>query len=234
MSADSKGQRVDSDAGALTVLEIADDADAWAAAGFAVAEDRMVLDGVVFRFVGSGSADEAPESDRRGIRRWHLTDIAVDGSDLDGLAGVAAPRVSGPAESEHPNGIDRIDHLVIATPNIERTIEAFERSGLAARRTRTFNLGSSERQQTFFWAGSTILEMIGVVGDQGEGPATFWGLALVSPDLDATAAFLGDRCTPPKDAVQRGRRIATVETELFDISVPLAVMTPHARRDQPE
>jgi hypothetical protein len=50
---------------------------------------------------------------------------------------------------------------------------------------------------------------------------------LISPDLDATAAHLGDVTSAPKDAVQKGRRISTLRTRDLDISVPVAFMSPH-------
>lgn len=206
-------------------MEVADAPEAWQKAGFGVVDDRIVLDGVEFRLNGSHHA-EADDANR-GIRGWHV-DGMTDAS-LDGLALCEGPSVT-PIDTEHPNGVSGIDHLVIATPNLPRTIAAFEDAGLEARRTRTFRLGETERQQTFFWAGSTIIEMVGVVGEQGTGPASFWGLALVSEDLDATAASLDGLISPPKDAIQPGRRIATIDTLALNISIPIAVMTPHAKR----
>lgn len=224
--------------GDLVVLEIGDDPQAWRNAGFSVTAGAMMLDGVEFRFTGhgvrGGDTDRDPvnggvedDTRRRGIRGWHLQDISTSGGQLDGLADVFGPQSKTPDRAAHPNGIDVIDHVVVATPNLERTIAAFNEIGLDDRRSRTFPVGDTERQQTFFWAGSTIIEMIGVVGESGDGPATFWGLALVSGDLDATAAGLGEFMATPKAAVQPGRRIATLRTRELGISVPVAVMTPH-------
>lgn len=215
----------------LMMLELADDSSAWRDAGFAVADDRMMLDGVEFCFVGAGA--DSFDSTTRGIRGWHLDGVWKEGGQLDGLADAAstvAPRAdSGSPVAAHPNGITGIDHLVVATPHLPRSIAAFEDAGLEARRTRTFRIADSERQQTFFWAGSTIIEMVGIVGEEGDGPASFWGLALVSDDLDATAAWLTGRISAPKDAIQPGRRIATLDTEALNISAPVAVMTPHSK-----
>lgn len=209
-------------------MEVADAPEAWQKAGFGVVDDRIVLDGVEFRLSGSDHAEV--DDANRGIRGWHV-DGMTDAS-LDGLAACEGPSTGTSAEIEHPNGVSGIDHLVIATPNLPRTIAAFEDAGIEARRTRTFRLGDTERQQTFFWAGSTIIEMVGVVGEQGSGSASFWGLALVSEDLDATAASLDGLISPPKEAIQPGRRIATLDTRALNISVPIAVMTPHAKRGQ--
>jgi hypothetical protein len=47
----------------------------------------------------------------------------------------------------------------------------------------------------------------------------------VTSDLDALAARLGDKLGPIRDAVQPGRRIATLRREAGS-SVPIAFMTP--------
>lgn len=61
--------------------------------------------------------------------------------------------------------------------------------------------------------------------DIPDGPATFWGLVLNVDDLDAACERIGaDRVSPPKDAVQPGRRIATLSAEL-DLGLPVALMT---------
>jgi hypothetical protein len=58
-----------------------------------------------------------------------------------------------------------------------------------------------------------------------EGTARLWGLTLVAGDVDALARPLGDRLGRVRDAVQRGRRIATVQPSA-GLSVPLAFITP--------
>ena len=46
-----------------------------------------------------------------------------------------------------------------------------------------------------------------------DGPARLWGLAFGVEDLDRTAQALGDLLGRPRDAVQPGRRIATLRPE---------------------
>lgn len=61
--------------------------------------------------------------------------------------------------------------------------------------------------------------------EDADGPAFFWGLALVAPDLDATVAELGgDRVGEARAAVQPGRRIATLRRSA-GLSAPVALMT---------
>jgi len=63
-------------------------------------------------------------------------------------------------------------------------------------------------------------------------PAFFWGLAFVAPDLDATVASLGDHVSEIRDAVQPGRRIATLRRSA-GLAVPIALITPPpGRRDR--
>jgi hypothetical protein len=201
----------------LLQLHIGDDADAWSSAGFTVVDDSVDIAGVALHLHGSAG--------QRGILGWTL-----DGVDepIDGLAILEGDsRAAGTAA--HPNGVESIDHLVVGTTDFGRTVPALEQAGIELRRTRTFNLGDDERQQCFFWLGTVILELIGpaTAEPDAHGPATFWGLALTAPDLDATAGVLGERASVPKPAIQKGRQISTLRTRDLDISLPIAIMSPH-------
>jgi hypothetical protein len=142
--------------------------------------------------------------------------------------------VTGPdpsSESEpiaHDNGVGGLDHLVVATPAIDRTIDALAVAGFELRRTRATTLGGSPATQAFFWAGDVIVEVVGAVGVDGEGPASIWGLAFWCPDLDRSVAWFGaERCGPVTDAVQPGRRIATLRTREMGLSTRVLLMSPH-------
>ncbi len=105
-----------------------------------------------------------------------------------------------------------------------RTTAALEAAGLALRRVREVP-GRDGVRQGFFLLGTSLLELAGPV--PGHDHAAFWGLTIAVADLDAAAALLGDRLGEPRDAVQPGRRIATVRPEAGS-SVALALMTPRA------
>ena len=62
-------------------------------------------------------------------------------------------------------------------------------------------------------------------GGGADRPAFFWGLALVAPDLEATAAGLGEHVGEARAAVQPGRRIATLRRSA-GLSLPVALMSP--------
>ncbi len=210
----------------LRRLLIGDPPAAWAEAGFAVEPDgQTTLGTVAVRFVdGAGT----------GIVGWELADTDAEADsdadpapdDIDGIATTStADRAPEPAN--HPNGVSRLDHVVVMTPDLARTIGALEGAGFQQRRTRDVPGTDPVRRQVFLWAGEPILEVVGTVEPTGDGPSRLWGLALTTDDLDGAAELLGPRITDPKDAVQPGRRIATIDTRTLGIGPGLALMTPH-------
>jgi hypothetical protein len=120
----------------------------------------------------------------------------------------------------HPNTSIALDHLVVFTDDPDRTTELYATLGLDVRRVRDVGGG---RTQTFFRAGEPVIELVGPIpGTQGE---RFWGLAITVDDLDKCAALLDDRLGRIKDAVQPGRRIATLRHEACGLTVPIAFMS---------
>ena len=115
-----------------------------------------------------------------------------------------------------------VDHVVVATPDFDRTTRALTAAGLELRRVRT---AGERAQQGFYVIGDALAEVVGPVVPDGDGPAAFWGVTLVSADLDATCAALGELISAPRDAVQPGRRIATVR-EAAGLRTAVAVMSP--------
>jgi hypothetical protein len=110
----------------------------------------------------------------------------------------------------------------VASPDVDRTTAALEEVGLTVRRTVDAARGDTGVRYRFLLLGTCLLELIGPVEPDGEGPARFVGLAFTAPDLDVFDSASG----PPRDAVQPGRRIVTLRTRDHDVSVPVAVMTP--------
>lgn len=203
-------------------IVIGDEPDTWRDAGFAVDPDGTCRIGHVrVRLVG--------RADGKRIRDWSLRDLDLDpGAGSGGLDGLPTRSSdAAPCEpAEHPNGSLLIDHVVLATPDPARTTAAFEAAGLVARRTRATDTYGAPMLQTFFRAGEVIVELIGPQEPGGDGPTGFFGLAHTVADLDATAALLGPGLGAPKDAVQPGRRIATLRHRDLGLSVPTAFMTP--------
>ena len=203
---------------AVVEIEVADEPDAWRAAGFAVAHDRAQVGSITIRLVGR--TDGA-----KGIRGWTWSNLLPDGP-IDGLVTHVAPQ-SAVTPGAHANGSTSIDHVVVVTPDLERTVPAFEARGLDVRRTRHTDQYGPAFRQVFFRGGETIIELIGpdTPADGDDRDAHFYGLAFTVANLDATAAHLGDGLGSIKDAVQDGRRIATLRHKAYDISVPIALMS---------
>jgi hypothetical protein len=205
-------------------LMLADEPDNWAALGFAVADARCRLGGVNLRFTGKQAGV--------GIVGWSLRDAAS--TELDGLpTTISSAPVSAPAPA-HPNGAVAIDHLVAASPDLDRSVTSLQAAGLDLRRVREEPTPAGAPRQAFFRLGSEILELIQEpeevverAGGPGH-PTRFWGLALLVEDLDATLASLGEHVGSPRPAVQPGRRIATVRRSA-GLAVPLALMSADAR-----
>ncbi len=198
------------DGPALVGLSVSGTFDGWADAGFAVEDDLVTLGSVRIRTAtGAGT----------GILAWSLS--GVDDGAIDGLLTVAGEPANQP--DRHPNGTVAIDHLVVASPDLDRTTEALGAFGVELRRRRD----AGRMEQRFFRLGPVILELIGQPGEHGPGPASFWGLALTVDDIEVTAALLGDHLGPVSDAVQPGRRIATLRHEALDVPVPIAFLTPN-------
>lgn len=201
----------------LQTVELGDQPDAWRAIGFCVDEaGRLELGSTTLRLQGGGG----------GFLGWRIE--GVD-DDIDGLPTIVADpaRRTGPT---HPNLIRRIDHVVIATGDAERTARAFEAAGMERRRTRTTTRGGSPVTQLFFWAGDVIVEVVApaeAAPDRAGDGAGFFGMAFASPDLDATVAALGGSAGTPRDAVQTGRRIAGIGAGALGVSIPVAVMSEH-------
>lgn len=224
---------------ALVELVVADPPEAWAAAGFTVVDDTVAIGATTIRLTG---ADGSPG---RGIERWVLGGVDPDGLAEGTLDGLPTTMVSdgGPTEpdredpSPHPNGVTGFDHIVVMTPDLERTTEALGRIGLACRRIRETTSYGAPMRQGFFRLGPTILEVVsGEAVPEGErrsasdAPAAWFGLAVDVVDLDATAALLGDGLGAIKAAVQEGRRIATLRHKALGLSVAVAAMDDHGGR----
>jgi catechol 2,3-dioxygenase-like lactoylglutathione lyase family enzyme len=203
-------------------IVLADAPQRWAALGFTVAGDVVALGSVRLRLAGADAG--------RGIVGWSLRALSGGDSELDGLSAtvsLAAPAEPAPA---HPNGIASIDHVVAMTGDLDRSVRALSVAGLDLRRVREEPTPAGAPRQAFFRLGREILEVVQepeqVLAAHGgpARPARLWGLALLAPDLDRTVAALSPHAGAVRDAVQPGRRIATLKRSA-GLCVPVAVMS---------
>ena len=188
---------------ALTALDIAEDPDVWGDLGFAVVDGTVWVDGVAHRLGAPGTR----------ITGWELWGVTLPAGPcaIDGLPTIVVEEPPEAPVVSHPNGVTGLDHLVVATPDHARTTAALEAVGLRVLRVRDTATYGAPMRQAFIRLGPVILEVVGSPDPSGDGPAGFFGLAWTCADLDGTASWLGDRLHPAKDAVQEGRRIATLD-----------------------
>jgi hypothetical protein len=204
----------------LDELVVADRPGAWRDCGFEVDGDVCVVGDTRIRLVGGEAGD--------GLTGWSLR--GIEAAELDGLPTGRSDRPP-PAEAPlHPNGVTALDHVVAISSDLDRSVAALGEAGLDLRRIREEPTPAGAPRQAFFRLGSVILEVVqappeAIERTGGGRPAFFWGLAFVAPDLEATVASLGDRVSAARDAVQPGRRIATLR-RAAGLTVPIALITP--------
>lgn len=172
-----------------------------------------------------GDVDIRLEGGDGGIAGWVLRDalsIEVDGLPTEAEAG---PPSLAELAARHPNTAIGVDHIVVFTPDLKRTVAGMEGAGFNLRRVREATEPGPDVRQAFFRPGGAIVEV--VENPHGKaGPAAFWGITLAVADIDRCAELLGDRMGEPRGAVQQGRRIATIRREA-GLGIPVALITPH-------
>jgi catechol 2,3-dioxygenase-like lactoylglutathione lyase family enzyme len=201
-------------------IEIADDAGRWIALGFEVDGESCAIGGVTLRL---GGAREGA-----GVLGWALREIVS--TELDGLPTRISEQAPRPPALPHPNGVVSIDHVVAVSPDLQRSVAALQAAGLDLRRVREEPTPAGAPRQAFFRLGREILEVVqepeAVIAkhDGTDRPAHFWGLALLVDDLERTVAAMAPHASPPRPAVQPGRRISTLGRSA-GLAVPVALMT---------
>ena len=209
-----------SDAGpAVAELVLAADASAWSDAGFRVDGTATCVGSVRLELAGAAAGRRIVSCALRGVASERFDGLPIVRADGSRPVEAAPP---------HPNGVTALDHVVAFTPDLDRTVAAGQAIGLDLRRVRDEPAPAGSPRQAFFRLGELMLEVAQAPDGSplaGDSPARFYGLAFVVEDIDATARDLGDLCGAPRDAIQPGRRIATVRREA-GLGLPVAFMTP--------
>jgi hypothetical protein len=199
-------------------LSVVGDPDGWRSLGFVVTADGLVpLHGTSLRIVAPTTGPAT------GIVGWALSGVEADIQEVDGLSTTVVDAL--PATyADHPIGAVGLDHVVVTTDDLERTSAAIaEATGYELKRIR--EVGTMRQGFHRIGSGGLIVELV-ERPEVPAGPATFWGLVVNVDDLEAACSRLGaDRVSDPKDAVQPGRRIATIRSEA-GLGLPVALMTP--------
>jgi hypothetical protein len=190
-------------------LTIAGSLDAWRTIGLSVT-DTGEIPFMFTSLVVRPSVDEATA--QSGLCGWALSGVDPSVTDIDGLRTVAVEPVS-PVVVDHPNGAIELDHVVVLTSSLDRTCGSIEAvTGAPLKRVR--EVGTMRQGFHRIGRGGLIVEVVERPEVSSE-HAAFWGVVVNVRDLDAAIELLGpDHISAPKDAVQPGRRIATVRNSV--------------------
>jgi hypothetical protein len=188
---------------ALTWLGVPGDEHAWTALGFAVDDGAIRIGQVCCALAGE--------------RGWAFDEVHARPA-LLGVATAVRPAVTG---AVHPCGVTHVDHVVYTVRELDSAITALTAVLGEGPRRRFHPRGPNGPEMAFYRVGEPFIEMVAT----GAEPALI-GVALWSPDLDATVAAIraaGGPVGDPKPAVQGGR-IASVWQGHLDWG--LAIMGP--------
>ena len=205
-------------------LEVAGERDVWRSLGLVVGDGGLIpLIGTCIRIVEPSDVEQSADG-ASGIVGWALSgvDPELDGTTIDGLA-TSVVELAGPVFAHHELSVSGLDHVVVMTHDLARTTGAIaDATGCELKRVR--EVGTMRQGFHRIGRGGLIVEVV-ERPEIDEGPASFWGLVLNVEDLDAACDQIGsDRISAPKDAVQPGRRIATIDKDV-GLGVPVALMT---------
>lgn len=197
----------------ITQLTVGGSPAAWSSLGFSLDDARCTFGDVVVRI----DSDFEP-----GFVSWTLGQAAVSESP-DGLVTTFDDRVVARASTSSIIDVLGIDHVVVMTNDLERTTSAISRvTGEPLKRVREAGDGI---RQGFHRLGSVVVE---VVENVRVTQTHLWGFVLTVGNLDDVVAHMGpDVIGSPRDAVQPGRRIATIRSGV-GLGVPVALITPDA------
>jgi len=119
-----------------------------------------------------------------------------------------------------PAAVNLLDHLVIATPDPERTAALYgARLGLDMKLDRT--IAALGTRFLFFRTGGLVFEVIHRTKDgRGDGPDKIFGVSWRVADIEATRARLqqaGLDVSEPREGRKPGTRVFTVRTGTFGV-----------------
>ena len=199
----------------LVHLDLADDPHRWASLGWSVDDGRIRIGAVDLRFV-------EPTTEATGLTGWALSGVEIADGDLDGVPTIVVDAEVPESPTEHANGAEVIDHVVLRSPDIDRTLADLADAGLELRRLR--EVPDSPLHQAFYRLGEVILEVVGEPGRHDDAPSSLWGLVCTVADERTADEALGESLGSWRDAVQPGRRIATVRRSA-GLATAVALMT---------
>ena len=189
----------------------------WAQVGINFSQDGVFAMGKVMLRID--------ETLSPGFHSWALSNIDSTISSIDGITTTEVLVNTRLAEIESREFVLQplgVDHVVVNTPDLERTSRALHKAtGAELKRIRDAGNGM---RQGFHRLGDVIVEIVSTPSLPA-GNASLWGFVLNIADVNEVAAYLGpDVLSPPKPAVQKNRLIATFRGAV-GLGIPVALMS---------
>ena len=207
-----------SDSPQMSELHLPGEPSLWEAIGFSVVGGSFVL-GQVTCNVGSAGPG------------WAFAGTDAVPNELCGVPTTVANLTPTSGSSlGHPNGALKVDHVVLVSQSPTKTAQELEAFGMVAKGARVLGSGGAQRAAVLFWSGELLIEL---VGPAAEGPdakslAQIWGVTFVVASFDRIAEIADGLLSPPRDAVQPGRQIVTIDRSA-GLGVAVAFITPHVK-----
>lgn len=197
-------------------LSVAGDVEVWRSLGLSVGADGVVpLFGTSLRISGATGAEP-------GLAGWAISGIADGTTDIAGLP-TETVEPQHPVFADHHLGAVELDHVVVFTGHMDAVSDAIT-SATGCERKRVRELGAIRQGFHRIGRGGLIVEVV-EHADSDDVSGRFWGLVINVEDLDAATELLGpERVSAARDAVQPGRRIATIRDDV-GLGVPVALMS---------
>ncbi len=204
----------------IAELVIGGSTDPWAAIGIHFSSDGRINAGNTWLHCNT----QMPP----GLHSWVLCDAPQAVSSIDGLTTTYVDDVpalnlasTDAASDSFQLTIVGVDHVVVNTPDPQRTSDALV--GVTSAPLKRVRDAGNGVQQWFHRLGGVIVEIVSPPQTL-EGPAAFWGMVFTVDDLEAVFNHVGpDVLSPPKPAVQPGRKVATFRSAA-GLGVPCALM----------
>lgn len=233
---------------ALIAVNVADDAEAWSTAGFTVSPSSSSSSTTCSIRIGTADfvllGSSARKPDEYPVQSWlfYRKGDPVDGEihhDIDGLdirtTGRLPTKPSGSTAPTHENKVTTIDHIVIQSIDVRKTVAEF-RAKLGMEPRRLGGVGPMRKGLLFafykFAEDGCVIEIVGPDGtDPNVKPASpktrLWGTTFNVSDMKASHATLDKRGAAKRliAAVQGGRSIYTLDNKKIGVGMDMAFIS---------
>ena len=201
-------------------LHLGDDPELWSGLGFEVTDGRCRLGGI--DIVLTGGDDPATP----GFHAWGWSGLPP-GTEVAGVPTVpiASPAPVAAAPPMHANRAIGLYYVVLFGPSWSAAAAELAAIGLDPGEGAPMGTGERAMVRSLADAGPVTIEVIGPEHDDPERSWQLWGAIVETADIDETGRVLGPRLRTIKPAMQRGRRIATLDRSAGS-STNLAFMSP--------